>query len=128
MKTITLVLLIASLVVAGCDSTHRTADTLQKEIAAYPSDPSAGAAEKIERSFDLLDREIEELRSAGKSPEAESLEQQRQNLQAQYIAARMTEGLQKMKQAAEGLGTAFRQAGETIGEAIKATPIPTPGR
>lgn len=127
MKTNILVLLAAAFAFAGCDSAQRTADTLQKEIAAYPSDPSAEAAAQIEQSFDRLDQEIEELRSAGKSREAESLAQQRQNLQAQYLAARMTEGLQKMKQAAEGFGAALRQAGESFGEAIKTTPTPTPG-
>ena len=127
MKTKILALIIAALAVAGCDSAQRTADTLQKEIASYPSDPSAEGADKIEQSFDRLDQEIQQLRSAGKSREAESLEQQRQNLQAQYLAARMTEGLQKMKQAAEGFGSALRQAGDTFGEALKATPTPTPG-
>lgn len=127
MKTNILALIIAALAVAGCDSAQRTADTLQKQIAAYPTAPSPEAADKIEQSFDRLDQEIEGLRSAGKTSEAESLEQQRQNLQAQYLAARMTEGLQKMKQAAEGFGSALRQAGESFGEAIKATPTPAPG-
>jgi hypothetical protein len=126
MKNNTAVLLLAVLVVAGCDSAQRTVDTLQKEIATYPSAPSAEAAEKIEQSFDRLDQKIGRLRSAGKIQEAESLDQQRQNLQAQYLAARMTEGLQKMKQAAEGLGAAFREAGEAFGTAIKSQPPPSP--
>lgn len=126
MKTLQLLVLsVWSFVVLGCGSPQDTVDALQKEIAAYPTDHSDAAASRIDEQFSRLAGQIKKLQESGKSAEADSFARQRDALQAQYAAARMTASLLKAKQAAEGLGEAFRQAGESIGEAFRGTAEPS---
>ncbi len=102
----------------GCDSPQKTADTLRRDIAAFPAAPDAEASRKIEENLSRLQVQIDKLRSAGKDAEANGWQQELTSLQIQYAGARVGAGLQKAKQAADGIGEAFRQAGQSIGEAF----------
>ena len=66
-----------------------------------------------------MDEQIAKLRQDGKAAEADTLAQQKAALQTQYAAARMTASLLKAKEAAAGVGEAFRKAGEAFGEALQ---------
>lgn len=104
---------------SACDSSRFLIDALRRDIAAYPSDPTEKAAAAIDANFARLDARIAELQSAGRHADASAMIQQRDALRAQYTGARVGASLLKAKQAAEGLGEAFRQAGESLGEAMK---------
>jgi uncharacterized lipoprotein YajG len=103
----------------GCEKPQDTLKTLQTEVSAYASNPSDEAAAKIENNFTRLDEQIAKLRQDGKATEADTLAQQKSALQTQYAAARMTASLLKAKEAAAGVGEAFRKAGEAFGEALQ---------
>jgi len=124
-RTRLLTLLAAAMFTAflpGCGGPQDTLQTLQTEVSAYASNPSDDAAVKIEANFTRLDDQIAKLRQDGKTAEADKLSQQQGALQAQYAAARMTASLLKAKEAATGVGEAFRKAGEAFGEAFKEQP------
>jgi len=106
----------------GCERPQDTLKTLQVEVSAYASNPSDEAAAKIEANFTSLDEQIAKLRQDGKATEADTMAQQKAALQTQYAAARMTASLLKAKEAAVGVGEAFRKAGEAFGEALKGPP------
>jgi len=116
-----LALLAAAVVCAvpGCDKPEDILNVLQKDVAAYAASPTDAAAAEIDAKFSRLDARIARLRSGGRIDEATSLANRRDALQAQYAAARMTASLLKAKEAAAGIGEAFRKVGEAFGQALK---------
>ena len=109
----------ASVLFTGCEKPENTLRTLQDEVSAYTSKPSDEAAAKIDANFTKLDAQIADLRGSGKTDQAESIAQQRDALQAQYAAARMTASLLKAKEAAANVGEAFRKVGEALSQTLK---------
>jgi len=109
----------AAVLLAGCEKPESTLRTLQDEVSAYASKPSDEAAAKIDANFTKLDAQIADLRGSGKTDQAESIAQQRDALQAQYAAARMTASLLKAKEAAANVGEAFRKVGEALSQTLK---------
>ena len=103
----------------GCPKPQDTLQTLQKEVSAYAAAPTDEAAAKIDEGFTRLDSQVAKIRADGKTAEAGSLGQQRDALQAQYTAARMTASLLKAKEAAANVGKAFREAGAAFGQALQ---------
>ena len=111
--------LLAVFFVTGCDTPQDTLQRLQQEVSAYSAQPGEAAASRIDADFALLYKQISGLRDGGDQDAADNLVRQRNALQAQYAAARMTASLLKAKEAAANVGEAFRQAGEAFGEALK---------
>ena len=109
----------ASVLLAGCEKPENTLRTLQDEVSSYASKPSDEAAAKIDANFTKLGAQITDLRGSGKTDQAESIAQQRDALQAQYAAARMTASLLKAKEAAANVGEAFRKVGEALSQTLK---------
>jgi hypothetical protein len=103
----------------GCDSPQDTLQSLRKEVSAYATSPTDAAAAKIDEGFARLDGQIAKARAAGQTAEATSMGQERDALQAQYAAARMTASLLKAKEAAANVGEAFRKAGEAFGKTLQ---------
>lgn len=120
MKAILLpALALFALLAAGCDSPQRTVDQLRGEIDAYAAAPADDKAAKIEQGFQKLDAQITALRSSGKDVEARAWQQELDTLRVKYAAARVGAGLQGAKQALQGIGEAFREAGKSIGDAVR---------
>ena len=103
----------------GCEKPENTLRTLQDEVSTYTSKPSDEAAAKIDAHFAKLDTQITDLRESGKTDQAETIANQRDALQAQYAAARMTASLLKAKEAAANVGEAFRKVGEALSQTLK---------
>ncbi len=117
-----LLLAVTVLAVAGCDSPRRTLEEVRREVGAYASAPSGESATKIDEAFDRLDRQIGELRAKGKTAEARTLQEERDTIKARYTGAKVAAGLQGLKHAAQQVGEALRQAGETLGGAQQGDP------
>ena len=104
---------------SGCETPEDTLNNLREEVSRYSTGPTDEAAAKIDAGFATLDSQIAKLRTRGKIEEADNIANQRDALQAQYAAARMTASLLKAKEAAANVGEAFRKVGEALGQAIK---------
>ena len=104
---------------SGCERPEDTLDNLREEVSRYSTGPTDESAAKIDAGFAALDAQIAKLRDRGKTAEADNIANQRDALQAQYAAARMTASLLKAKEAAANVGEAFRKVGEALGQAIK---------
>jgi hypothetical protein len=109
----------AAVLLAGCEKPENTLRILQEEVSAYASRPSDEAVAKIDAHFAKLDAQITDLRESGKTDQAETIANQRDALQAQYAAARMTASLLKAKEAAANVGEAFRKVGEALSQTLK---------
>lgn len=110
---------LALLALAGCDSPERTTASLQRELASYSEKPEPATAARIEAGFERLDGQIAKLRAAGRDQEANTWQQECDAMRLRFTAAKMAGSIQNMKQAAQNLGNAFRQAGEALGDALK---------
>jgi hypothetical protein len=110
---------LAAVALSGCEKPQDILQTLQTEVSAYAANPSDEAATKIDANFSKLDKQIAQLREAGQAEDATTISNQRDALQAQYAAARMTSSLLKAKEAAANVGEAFRKAGEALGQALQ---------
>lgn len=109
----------AAVLLAGCEKPENTLRTLQEEVSTYASKPSDEVVAKIDANFAKLDTQITDLRESGKTDQAENIANQRDALQAQYAAARMTASLLKAKEAAANVGEAFRKVGEALSQTLK---------
>ncbi len=111
---------------AGCDNPQRTVDRLRPEIAAYRADPTDAAQMKIESDLKVLEEQIARLEAKGKTAEATGYRSAAANLVADYRAARMVRTMQDAQTALQGLGSALKDAGKSIGDAFKTVASPSP--
>jgi hypothetical protein len=118
-KPIILLTVFAVFCLSACEKPQSTLRVLQDDVSTYAANPSDEIAAKIDANFAKLDGQIVKLRNAGKTEEADRIASQRDALQAQYAAARMTASLLKAKEAAVNVGQAFRKVGEALGQALK---------
>ena len=124
MKSCLIIILPSLLFLTACDSPKKTLDTLQRDIAAYPIEPTPDAEQKIQAGFDKIDADISKLNAAGKTAEAAALQRQVDILRSQYDTARLAGSIQKARNAIQGFGQSVKNLGEQIGEVFKPTPTP----
>jgi hypothetical protein len=117
---------VIALGLTGCDSPDRTLDSIRRDLAAYKANPTPDAQIKIEQGFKKLDTQIEELTLSGRTGEAAAVESMASNLRGDFRAARMVNSLRDAQSAFEGIGSAFKDAGKSIGDVFKEQPTPTP--
>ncbi len=110
---------LASLLV-GCDSPSRTVETASEQISAFQAAPDAEKKIAIENSLAKLDAQIEELSKKGDNVQADLFRRQAQSLRSDFQVAKMSQAIDSAKNAIEGIGQAFKEAGKTIGETFKA--------
>jgi len=104
----------------GCDSPSRTVDTTSRQIAEFQAAPSPEKKIAIENSLAKLDAQVEELAAKGDRVQADLFRRQAQSLRSDFQAAKMSQAIDSAKNAIEGIGQAFKEAGKTIGETFKA--------
>lgn len=121
-----LVVAFIALGLSGCDNPQKTVDQLRAEIAAYKSVPTDSAQAQIEVDFTKLEAQIQRLQDKGKTSEAAAYRASAENLGADYRAARMVGAMKNAQSAIEGLGHAFKEAGQSIGDALRDPASPTP--
>lgn len=104
---------------AACDSPTRTVEATSRQIAAFQAAPDAQKKAAIEASLAKLDSQIQALADKGDSVQADLFRQQARSLRADFQAAKMSQAINSAKEAIEGIGQAFKEAGKTIGETFK---------
>ena len=119
LRLLPVLLVLAALVLAGCDSPERTTASIQRDLASYSEKPDPATAARIEDGLNRLEAQIVKLRAAGRGTEADTWQQECDAMRLRFTAAKMAGSIQNMKQAAQNLGNAFRQAGEALGDALK---------
>jgi len=110
----------------GCDSPDRTLDSIRRDLATYKVNPTPDAEIKVEQGFKKLDSQLAELKQSGRTAEAAAVESMASNLRGDFRAARMVNSLRDAQSAIEGIGSAIKDAGKSIGDVFKEQPTPTP--
>ena len=111
-------LLLAALLVAGCDNPQATVDKLRKEIAEFKTAPDDKKQAAIDETFAKLETKIAELEKRGDS-KAEALKDQAAALRSDYQSAKMARALQDAKNAIQGFGEALKDGAKSIGDVFK---------
>jgi predicted small secreted protein len=118
MKRPFLVLVLAAVALAGCDSPQRTIDSLRKEIMEFKAAPDEKKQANIDEKFAKLEGQIAVLQQRG-DPKAEELRSQLVSLRADYQAARMAKAVQDAKSAIQGFGEALKDTAKSVQDAFK---------
>ncbi|HEY5778939.1 MAG TPA: hypothetical protein VIT00_09390 [Terrimicrobiaceae bacterium] len=118
MKRPFLVLVLAAVALAGCDSPQRTIDSLRKEIMEFKAAPDEKKQANIDEKFAKLEGQIAALQQRG-DPKAEELRSQLVSLRADYQAARMAKAVQDAKSAIQGFGEALKDTAKSVEDAFK---------
>lgn len=113
-----LVLVLAAVALAGCDSPQRTIDSLRKEIMEFKAAPDEKKQANIDEKFAKLEGQIAALQQRG-DPKAEELRSQLVSLRADYQAARMAKAVQDAKSAIQGFGEALKDTAKSVQDAFK---------
>ena len=111
----------ALLVLAGCDSPSRTADTVRKQLSAFQAAPDAEKQAAVERSLAKLDAQVDELDKNGDHAQADIFRRQASGLRTDYQAAKLAGAFNNVSKAIRGIGEAFKDAGKSFGETFKNT-------
>jgi len=103
-----LLLGLAALCMAGCDSPGGTIREIRKNLDAFKANPSAPALEKLEKSFLKIDAAIKNLESKEDLAQADLFRRQAMTLRYEYRAMRAAfikwNEEQSSKQSAGGSG------------------------
>ena len=118
MKRPFLVLVLAAVALAGCDSPQRTIDSLRKEIMEFKAAPDEKKQANLDEKFAKLEGQIAALQQRG-DPKAEELRSQLVSLRADYQAARMAKAVQDAKSAIQGFGEALKDTAKSVQDAFK---------
>lgn len=117
----TLALLAVAVGLAACDSPGRTVQTTKSQIAAFQANPDSAKQAAVEESLARLDLQVGELEKKGDTIQADLFRRQAASLRSDFQAAKMSKAINDAKKAIEGIGDAFKDAGKTIGEALKSS-------
>jgi FtsZ-binding cell division protein ZapB len=109
----------AVFLLAGCDSPERQAEVLEKQISSYRTEASDEKRQAIRDGFQKLDAEIEDLKSHGKTLRAQALQQQRDQLMAQFTAAQVGQAVNQATDAMRNLGGTLKEAGESFIDTLR---------
>ncbi len=114
-------LLLALLMVTGCNNPETTIDSLRKEIAAFKAAPDDIKEAGIEKSFIKLDQQIAKVRADGETITATELERQEASLRGDFRAAKMNRALLDAQKAIQGFGEALKDTGKNLQDAFRST-------
>ena len=93
----------ALLVLAGCDSPSRTADTARKQLAAFQAAPDAEKQAAVEQSLARLDAQVDDLEKKGDHVQADLFRRQASSLRTDFQAAKMARAFHDASKAIQGL-------------------------
>ena len=110
---------LAALLLAGCDSAQRTADTARKQLAEFQAAPDSAKQAAVERSLAKLDQQIASLQDKGDSANAAILRRQAASLKGDFQAARLAKTLNDAKNAIQGFGEAIKDAGKSFNNTLR---------
>jgi uncharacterized protein YukE len=107
------------LALAGCDSPTRTVETARTQLATYQAAPDPVKQAAVEKSLAKLDDQIANLEKIGDRSQADQFRNQAVILRTQFQAAKMAQALNEAKNAIQGIGKAFEEAGKGFTEVFK---------
>lgn len=119
-------LLLAAIALVSCNNPQNTVDRLRKEIESFKGNPTPEKQVVIDKSFIELDDQIAVLEKNGETAKAAQFRQAEASLRGDYQVAKMAKTIQDAKNAIENFGEAVKSGAQSIQDAFKATPEPTP--
>jgi septal ring factor EnvC (AmiA/AmiB activator) len=118
--TAALVVLCLALGLAGCDSPTRTVETTRRQITEFQAAPNDKTQAAIEESLAKLDAQVQALEKKGDTIQADLFRSQASRLRSDFQAAKISKAFRDAKNAIQGIGDAFKDAGKIIGDTLKA--------
>lgn len=103
----------------GCNSPSRTVENVRRQLAEFQTSPDAEKQAAVEKSLAKLDSQIEELEKKGDRTQADIFRRQAFSLRTDFQAAKMAKALNDAKNAIQGIGDAFKEAGKSFSETFK---------
>lgn len=104
---------------AGCDSPSRTVESTRQKLAAFQAAPDAGKQTAVEASLAKLDGQVEQLYQKGDRAQADLFREQASGLRTDFQAAKIARAFSDAKNAIQGIGEAFKEAGESFSKTLK---------
>ncbi len=109
-----------TVVLSSCgESPKTTIELTRQQLAEYKADPTEANRAEVETSLAKLDAQINDLEVRNKTTDAKIFRASEESLRADFRSARMTNSLRDAQDAVEGVGSAFKDAGRTIGDAFR---------
>jgi outer membrane murein-binding lipoprotein Lpp len=109
-----------SLLVQSCgESPKTTIELTRQQLAEYKAEPTEAHRLQVESSLAKLDAQINQLELQNKTADAKIYRASEESLRADFRSARMVTSLRDAQDAVEGVGTAFKDAGRSIGDAFR---------
>lgn len=115
----TLVAFCLALALAGCDSPSRTVDTTRSQLTEFQAAPNDKTQAAVEESLAKLDAQVAALEKKGDSTQADLFRRQAARLRSDFQAAKINKAFTDAKNAIQGIGDAFKDAGKIIGGSLK---------
>ncbi len=103
----------------GCNSPSRTVENARKQLAEFQAAPDAEKQAAVEKSLAKLDSQVEELEKKGDRARADVFRRQAFSLRTDFQAAKMARALNDARNAIQGIGDAFKDAGKSFSETFK---------
>lgn len=110
--------ILLSVFLSGCDSPKRTVEMARKQLAEYKAAPSDTKQAAIEESLAKLDMQIARLEKKGNTAQADFYRKQAASLRSDFQAMRIARALHDAKNAVQGIGEAFKEAGKIFNETL----------
>ncbi len=107
------------LALTGCDSPARTVDSTRRQLAAFQASPDAAKQAAVEASLAKLDDQVASLERKGDTIQADLFRGQASRLRTDFQAAKMARAFNDAKNAIQGIGDAFKDAGKSFSETFK---------
>ncbi|MFZ4777702.1 MAG: hypothetical protein ACOYM3_20215 [Terrimicrobiaceae bacterium] len=104
---------------AGCDSPSRTVETTRQQLSAFQAAPDTARQVAVEQSLAKLDNQIQVLEQKGDTIQADLFRRQASSLRTDFQAAKVARAFNDAKNAIQGIGDAFKDAGKSFSETFK---------
>lgn len=102
----------------GCDSPERRVDSASKAVAAFQAKPSPESEAAAEKAIADAQAAVDETERSGQTARLRELNANLAGVESDFQAARMAHAVSQARQAVEQFGSAIKNVGESLKDAL----------